>query len=103
MAQFVIGTDISTDVPTIEVTVDANSPLPIGKQVFRLIVVDDAGNASQPDQVTVIVADQDAPTAVLNGPQIVGFGKSFNLDGTKSFDVGGGKVVKFVWTYVGPA
>lgn len=103
MAEFVIGTDISTDTPTIEVTVSPDKPLPIGRQTFRLVVVDDAGNLSQGDQVTIIVADQDAPTAVLSAPQVVGFGKSFNLDGSKSFDVGGGKVVKYVWTYVGPA
>lgn len=103
MADFVIGTDISTDTPTIEVTVNADKPLPIGRQTFRLVVVDDSGNVSQADQVQIIVADQDAPTAVLKAPQVVGFGKSFGLDGSASFDVGGGKVVKYIWTYVGPA
>lgn len=103
MADFVIGTDISTDTPTIEVTVSADKPLPIGRQTFRLVVVDDSGNVSQGDQVQIIVADQDAPTAVLKAPQVVGFGKSFDLDGSASFDVGGGKVVKYIWTYVGPA
>ena len=103
MAQFVIGTDITTDVAIIEVTVSPDKPLPIGRQVFRLTVADDANNISKPDQIEVIVADQEAPTAVLRGPKVVGFGKSFNLDGSASFDVGGGKVVKYVWTYVGPA
>ncbi len=51
----------------------------------------------------VIVADQSAPTAVLNAPKVVTFGASFNLDGSKSFDVGGGKVVQYVWTYLGPS
>ena len=103
MAEFVIGTDISTDNPVIEVTVTADKPLAVGRQIFRLIVVDDSGNQSQADQITVIVADQDAPTAVLSGPQIVGTGKSFKLNGERSFDVGGGKVVQYIWTYVGPA
>lgn len=103
MAEFVPGTDISTEVPTIEVTVSPDKPLPIGRQLFRLVVVDDAGNESRPDQVEVIVADQDAPTAVLRAPRTAAFGRSFSLDGSASFDAGGGKVVKWVWTYVGPA
>lgn len=101
MAEFILNTDITTDVPTIEVTLSTDKPLPIGRNVFRLVVLDDAGNVSQPDQVTIIVADQDAPTAVLTAPATVGFGRSFNLDGRKSFDAGGGKVVKWVWTYMG--
>lgn len=103
MAEFVMGTDISTDTPVIEVTISPNKPLPVGRQTFRLIVVDDSGNQSRADQIVVLVADQEAPTAVLSGPQVVGSGKSFNLSGEKSFDVGGGKVVKYIWTYVGPA
>ncbi|ANH68301.1 hypothetical protein [Mitsuaria sp. 7] len=102
MAEFIPGTDISTDVPTIEVTVNPDKPLPLGRQTFRLVVIDDAGNASKPDEVTIIVADQDAPTAVIRGPRIAAFAKSFELDGSASFDVGGGKVVKYVWTYLGP-
>ena len=103
MAVFVINTDIATDTPTIEVTVSANQPLPLGRHRFRLIVVDDSGNKSAPDDVEVIVADQSAPTAVLNIPKVVNFGATFNLDGTKSFDAGGGKVVQYVWTYLGPS
>ncbi len=102
MANFVIGTDISTETPTIEVTVDPSKPLPIGRQRFRLVVVDDSGNVSQGDEVDVIVADQTAPTAVLGAPRVVASGSSFKLDGSKSFDAGGGRVVKYVWTYVGP-
>jgi hypothetical protein len=103
MAEFVIGTDITTDVPVIEVTVSPDKPIPIGRQLFRLVVIDDSGNASKADQVEVIVADQSAPTAVLKAPKVVATGQSFGLDGSASFDVGGGKVVKYVWTYVGPA
>jgi hypothetical protein len=103
MANFVINTDIATDTPTIEVTVSTDSPLPLGRQRFRLVVVDDSGNKSIPDEIIVIVADQGAPTAVLSAPQTVASGTSFNLDGSKSFDVGGGKVVQWVWTWLGPA
>lgn len=102
MANFVINQDIATDTPTIEVTVSANAPLPIGRQRFRLIVTDDSGNVSAPDEVEVIIADQDAPTAVLGVPRVAGFGKSFEMDGSKSFDAGGGKIVKYTWTYLGP-
>jgi len=102
MAEFVPGTDISTDTPTIEVTVNPDKPMPLGRQTFRLVVVDDSGNLSKPDEVIVIVADQDAPTAVLRAPKVTPFGKSFALDGSASFDAGGGKVVKWVWTYMGP-
>jgi len=103
MAVFVINTDIKTDTPTIEVTLSPDKPLPLGRHRFRLLVVDDSGNKSTPDDVEIIVADQTAPTAVLNVPRVVAFGNSFNLDGTKSFDAGGGKVVQYVWTYLGPS
>lgn len=103
MAVFVVNTDIKTDTPTIEVTLSNDKPLPLGRHRFRLIVVDDSGNKSVPDDVEVIVADQGAPTAVLGVPRVVPFGTSFNLDGTKSFDVGGGRISQFVWTYLGPA
>ena len=103
MADFVPGVEISTDVPTIEVTVTPDRPVPLGRQLFRLVVVDDAGNVSKADQVEVIIADQDAPTAVLRAPKVTAFGQSFTIDGSASFDAGGGKVVKWIWTYLGPA
>lgn len=103
MAEFVIGTDIVTDLPTVEVTLTPTKPLPLGRHRFRLIVVDQAGNKSVEDEVQVLIADQENPTAVINAPSLVPFGKSFQLDGRKSFDVGGGAVAQYVWTYLGPA
>lgn len=103
MAEFTIGTEVVTDTPTVEVTVTPSAPLPLGRQIFRLVVTDDSGNVSRPDEVIVIIADQDAPTAVLRAPRIVGSGRSFELDGSASFDVGGGRVVRYAWTYAGPA
>ena len=103
MAEFVVNQDVVTDAPSVEVTIAAANPLPIGRQRFRLIVTDDAGNTSRPDEVVIIIADQDAPTAVLAGPRIAGFGRSFELDGSRSFDVGGGRIVRYTWTYLGPA
>jgi hypothetical protein len=102
MAEFVINKDISTTTPTIEVTLSADKPLPLGRHTFRLIVVDDSGNKSAADDVQIIIADTTAPTAVLNLPKTAPFGQSFTLDGTKSFDAGGGRVVQYVWTYLGP-
>jgi hypothetical protein len=102
MAEFVINADVVTEEPKVEVTVSPDRPMALGRQRFRLIVVDDAGNKSAPDEVVVIVADQDAPTAVVRGPRIAGFGRSFDLDGSASFDSGGGRLVQYVWTYLGP-
>ena len=102
MADFTVNTDVVTEKPTVEVTVNSDRPMPIGRQRFRLVVVDDAGNKSKPDEVTMIIADQDAPTAVLRAPKVAPFGRSFDLDGSNSFDVGGGRIVQYVWTYLGP-
>lgn len=102
MAEFVLNTDVVTNEPIVEVTVSPDRPLPIGRQRFRLIVVDDAGNRSAADEVVVIVADQEAPTAILRAPGLVGFSRSFDLNGAASFDVGGGRITQYVWTYLGP-
>lgn len=101
MAEFIINQEVKTDTPTVEVTLSTDKPLPLGRHTFRLVVVDDSGNTSIPDEVIVIVADAENPTAVLNAPRSVGFGASFNLDGSKSFDAGGGQVVTYLWTYMG--
>jgi hypothetical protein len=89
----------------VEVTIGPNNPLKLGRHRFRLIVIDNAepANRSAPDEVEVLVADQDAPTAVLKAPRLVGFGRSFELDGSASFDVGGGRVTRYLWTYLGPS
>lgn len=103
MAEFIVNEDVETDVPTVEVTVTAAAPLPLGRHRFRLIVIDNSGNASMPDEVDVIVADQERPTAVLEAPSTVAFGKSFPLSGRRSVDAGGGVVTRWVWTYLGPS
>ncbi len=103
MAEFIINADVVTKESKIEVTVNREKPLPLGRHTFRLIVVDDAGNKSIPDDIQVIIADQENPTAVLVGPKVTAFGASFPLDGSRSFDVGGGSVVQYVWTYLGQA
>lgn len=103
MAEFSVNTPIETKESLIEVTVSEKRPLKVGRHVFQLVVVDDSGNKSKPDTIEVIVADSEAPTAVLSAPKLVPIGKSFELDGSKSMDVGGGTVVVYEWSYLGPA
>jgi hypothetical protein len=102
MADFSINTPIETAEPTIEVTVQRTNPLRVGRHRFQLIVVDDSGNQSLPDGVEVRVFDGERPTAVLRAPASVGFGQSFPMSGEGSTDVGGGRVVRYIWTYLGP-
>ncbi len=101
MATFIVNQEIATQEPVIEVTIDPKNPLPPGRHRFRLVVVDDSKNTSAGDEIEVIIADQTAPNAVLNGPKIVATGNSFNLDGSKSFDLGGGSITSYLFTYLG--
>lgn len=97
MAQFVTNQTIETSEPEIEVTVNRQAPLAVGRHRFQLVVVDDSGNVSEPDVVEVIVKDLTKPTAVLQAPREVEFGQSFQLSGNRSFDIGG-KIIKYRWT-----
>lgn len=109
MAKFVPGTDdnVKSDEPLLDVQASAATPLKPGKHVFQLVVSDDSGNDSDTASVTVIVLDQDRPTAVIDlidpaggrnpAPEVkVPFGKPFQLTGDRSTDIGG--VVK-VWNW----
>lgn len=102
MAEFVINTPIQTEDPKIEVTVTPRNPLRVGRHRFQLVVVDDSGNESAPDGVEVRVFDDQRPTAVLRAPERVGFGQSFPMTGEESVDVGGGRIVRYIFTYLGP-
>jgi hypothetical protein len=53
MVAFTIGRPVTTDVPGIEV-----DGLPAGSHRFQLVVVDDDGMRSQPDQIVVLVRDR---------------------------------------------
>lgn len=57
MARFEIGTAIVTSDPAI--VVDAG--LAPGRHLFQLVVEDEAGNPSQPDQVVVTVEQRTVP------------------------------------------
>jgi hypothetical protein len=103
MATFVQNTPIETDTPTIEVTVSAANALRVGRHRFQLVVVDDSGNESAPDVAEVLIQDTGRPTAHLTAPATAPFGSSFGLSGTNSVDLGGGRIVRYRWTYLGPA
>lgn len=97
MATFIPGQSISTQAPTVEVTVTPTAPLPPGRHRFQLIVVDDSGNQSVPTVAEIIVIDDQRPTAVLDAPRTVPLGSSFTLSGTRSFDLPPGKIVTYNW------
>lgn len=100
MAEFTLNQPVTTTEPSVEVTVDAQNPLPIGRHRFQLVVTDESGNTSNPDVVEVIVRDTQNPTAVIDAEAQVEFGNSFALDGRRSSDVPPGRVVSYEWTMI---
>ena len=101
MAQFNVGDKVETEKPLVEVTIDPRNPLKPGIYRFQLVVVDDSDNASDPTFVDVVVRDTTKPTAVIDAPQAVEVGKSFEMSATRSFDAPGGQIVKYIWTLLG--
>ena len=97
MAEFRVGQPVVTDNPEVEVTIAPNAPLPAGRHRFQLVVTDDSGNSSDPSVTDVIVRDTQKPTAVLDAPREVELGRSFQLSGKRSSDIGG-RIVKYTWT-----
>lgn len=98
MAKFVVGEEICTETSTVQVEVTPANSLPVGTHVFQLVVEDESGNRSQPATAKVIILDLTQPTAVLEAPVQVAFGKPFELSGKRSSDPPPGKVVKWCWT-----
>ena len=98
MAEFVQNKPIETTDPTIEVTATPQKPFPPGRLTFSLVVVDNTGNESQPATFTVTVLDNARPTAILDAPGQVPVATNFTLDGRRSTDLGGGRIVKYRWT-----
>ena len=97
MPEFRAGQPVVTNTPDVEVTVAANAPLSAGRHRFQLVVEDDSGNSSEPSITDVIVRDTQKPTAVIDAPREVELGRSFQLSGRRSTDVGG-RIVKYTWT-----
>lgn len=114
MAKLIPGqaTEVAAKEPLLEVLVDAQNTLKVGKHVFQLVVTDDSGNQSEPANVTVVVLDQTRPTAVIDlinaaGERIaapsaeIPFGQPFTLSAERSSDVGG-VVQSYTWTLLQP-
>lgn len=97
----VVNQELSAAAPDslLTINVDTQNPLSSGVYEFQLVVIDDSGNNSNPSTVRVVIADDQAPTAVIDAPVRVGFGKDFALSGKRSLDVGG-KLTTFVWTLI---
>lgn len=89
---------VTTPNPSLTISVDPASPLPIGRHSLQLIVTDDQGNVSDPDQTALFVIDDIAPTAVIDAPQSVPFGQDIVVSGARSADVGGA-IVRYQWTF----
>ena len=101
MANFQIGTRLTTAESSVEVTVSPAAPIAPGIHHFQLVVVDEAGNQSEPATVGVIIKDTLKPTAVITAaPSQVDPGQSFRLDGSKSSDLPPGKIVNYIWTMI---
>jgi len=66
MVAFAVGKPVTTDTPV--VTVDAG--LPPGQQRFTLVVVDDSGRRSQPDQMIVTILGRIVVGPVITPPPI---------------------------------
>ncbi len=97
-ANMTVNTPVSTVTPTFAVSVSPANPLPPGVNHFQLQVVDSSGNVSTAASVSVVVVDSVAPTAVLTAPASVAYGQGFTLNGSKSFDSGGGTIAQYRWT-----
>ncbi len=106
MAEFKPNVPVVQADPVVTVDVKRGAPLPLGPQRFRLVVVDDSGNESEPVILQVVVRDTEKPTAVLdmvdaNGRVLepaVSAGASFILSGARSSDVPPGKVKEYRFT-----
>jgi len=99
---------IETTDATLTITMP-NDKLKVGSHTFQLEVKDDSGNVSAPAKVMLVVLDTQAPTAVLTvndeegrplENNTIGYGRPFLLNGKKSVDVGGGRIVSYTWSLV---
>ncbi len=109
MAVFSKNKPVTLDTPDVKVEIGNGEKLELGANRFQLVVVDDAGNESEPVYIEVILLDAAKPTAVIDvldekGNRLetrqVREGQAFSLSGARSSDVAPGKVVKYRFTWV---
>ena len=106
MAEFKTNVPVVQADPVVTVEVNEREPFPPGPLRFRLVVVDEAGNESDPAFLDVIVRDAEKPTAVIdvvNGEgkvlePVVAVGSAFILSGARSSDVPPGNVKEYRFT-----
>ncbi len=109
MAEFKVDVPVVQSDPIVSVDFNPANPLPLGKHVIRLVVVDDAGNISDPAFLSVVIVDTDKPTAVLELVDATGkvleptvsAGQPFFLSGQHSKDNPPGKVKEYRFTLIG--
>ncbi|RYD66087.1 MAG: hypothetical protein EOP83_05890 [Verrucomicrobiaceae bacterium] len=95
------GAGISGSGENVSLPATPASPLASGIYRFQLVVTDALGAASSPYIVQVIVADNQAPTAVLDRTTTTPkAGQVCVLSGSRSFDTGGGSIVRYTFTLV---
>ena len=85
---------------TLIIVINPAAPLKIGTYTFQLEALDQDGNRSKPALAKVVIADTQAPTAIISAPRSVPFGQDFTLSGVESSDVGGGQITRYVWTLI---
>ncbi|MFW2349980.1 hypothetical protein [Qipengyuania sp.] len=109
MAKFVRNKPVQSDAPNVKVELATGEQLDLGANRFKLVVVDDAGNESEPAFIDVIVKDAAKPTAVLDlvdgngkvlGDLTVKQGDTIILSGARSKDQAPGKVVSYTFTWI---
>lgn len=109
MAKFIRNKPVKTTTPKVKVELNRNDKLDLGVNRFRLVVVDDAGNESEPAFLEVMVKDNNRPTAQIdlvdgNGKRLTNLtlkqGQQILLSGERSADDPPGKVVDYLWTWV---
>lgn len=98
-ADLQINQPITAAEPTLVIKPSANQPLAVGAHTFQLEVEDNSGNRSAPARIRVVVLDDKAPTAVIDGPDRVPVGTAITLSGARSSDIGG-QIVRYIWTLV---
>jgi hypothetical protein len=106
MAEFKVNVPVIQANPLVTVDVSRENPLPLGANRFQLVVVDDAGNPSEPTVIEVIVRDTDKPTAILDVvtregrivEPVVSAGAAFILSAARSSDVAPGKIKEYRFT-----